>query len=156
MPLRHLWGRLNGLAKVLASALVVIPFDLVTVPHSAKDQIPSGEGFGRLFASAQRFGAQHFRLDRAGDAIDNLVLDLKQVSYVAVITVGPEVVTSLRLDQLGGHPDSASHPAQASLENVANAKLASNLPNGRGASLVREAGISGDHEKPAKLCQRRY
>jgi hypothetical protein len=80
VPLRHLWGRLNGLAKRLASALVMIAGDLVKVPHSAKDQIPSGEGFGRLFASAQSFGAQHLRLDRGGDAIDNLVLDLKQVS----------------------------------------------------------------------------
>jgi hypothetical protein len=76
MPLRHLWGSLNGLTKGLASAPVMIPCDLVKVPHSPKDQIPSGEGFERLFASAQRFGAQHFRFDRAGDAIDDLVLDL--------------------------------------------------------------------------------
>src|SRR5574337_447040 len=117
MPLRHFWSGLNSLAKSLLGALVVVARDMVKVPHSAKDQIPGGQAFGRFVPSAQGFGAQHFRRDRAGDAIDDLVLNLEQVGDVAVVAVSPQMVAGFGLDQLGGHPDSASRDRKSTRLN---------------------------------------
>ena len=97
--------RFDRFAKEFAGAQMVVPGDLMEVPHAAENQIPSGQTLRRLPPGAQGLGLQHFRLDRADHAVDDLVLHGEQVGKVPVVSLGPHVVAGLGLDQLRAHAD---------------------------------------------------
>ena len=66
-------------------------------------------------------------LQRAGDALGDLVLEVEEVVDDAVIGIGPEMRAACRIDELRGDAHAVAGLAQAALEHVADAELARDL-----------------------------
>src|SRR6516165_2718604 len=101
-----------------------------------------------------RCGSPHLgrlqcRLDDAGDADRDPVLQLEDVLQRAVETVGPQMRTGECIDQLAGDANPLAGFANRAFEDVANAELSADLVHINGAALIGEGRIAGDHEKPA-------
>src|SRR5262245_31928694 len=106
-----------------------------------------------LPASALDLGAANARLDDPDDGLRDPVLELEDVFQYAVISVGPEMGTGVRLDELFGDAQAIAALAHAPLEHVANAELAPDLLDVDDLALVGEARIPRDHEQPVDTRQ---
>src|SRR5215469_17396039 len=88
---------------------------------------PSVETFGWLPHRPLALGL----IDRRGGGdchcVGDLVLDREDVSEITVVTLGPDVLAILGLDQLRGDADAVAGFAQAAFEDIANAELMPNL-----------------------------
>ena len=104
---------------------------------------------------AYAFSLQELRLDGGDDFLGDLVLEFEDVRQVAIITVGPDVVVRRGVDELGGDAHAVAALADAALQDVAHAKLASDAFDVDGLALVIERRIPRDDEEPAKLRQTR-
>src|SRR5262249_8937279 len=79
--------------------------------------------------------------------LGNLVLYRENVSEVAVVALGPDMLDALGLDQLRSNPDAIARLAQTAFEHIAHTQFASDLLHVYGAALVGEAGIASDDEQ---------
>ena len=87
----------------------------------------------------------HCRQDRLGD----LVLECEDVPQLAVVGLGPDVVTRGGVDELGADPHPVPRPAHAPLHHVADAQLPAHLLHVHRLALVGEARVPGDHRELA-------
>ena len=89
-------------------------------------------------------------LDGADDPLRDAVLQLEHFGQAALEPVGPDVVSRRRFDQLAGDAHPPARLADAALQDVADAEVASDLFDVRGAPFVFEARVAGDDEEPAR------
>ena len=82
---------------------------------------------GPLRDYALVFGAGQRRLDRGGDTGGDVVLHSEDVGQVPVVTLGPEMGTGGYIDELAADAHPLAGPAHATLEDIADAKLAADL-----------------------------
>src|SRR5580693_3567732 len=68
-------------------------------------------------------------LELIGDGGGDFVLDGKDVGHLAVVALGPEMVSIRGLDELGRYADAVSGLADAPFQNVFDAQLAGDLRN---------------------------
>src|SRR5207248_3458129 len=87
------------------------------------------------------------RGNRNCDRLGDLVLHRENLSEVAVVALGPDMISGLGLNKLRGHPDAVAGFPEAAFENIPDTEFASDLLHIDGAVLVGEAGITGDHEQ---------
>ena len=78
----------------------------------------------------------------------------EDVSQIPVVTLGPEMGTGGCIDQLAADAHPLSGPAQATLEDIADTKVAADLLWVDGFSFIGECRIAGDDKKPAPFRQR--
>ena len=74
---------------------------------------------------------------------------------LAVVSLGPDVLAGLGVDELAGDADPLAGRPDAALEHVAHAELARDLPHVDRLALVDEARVAGDDEEPAQARERR-
>ena len=67
------------------------------------------------------------RLDRGGDTRSDVVLHREDVGQISVVTLGPEMRTGGRIDQLAGDAHALPRPAHAALEDIADIKVAADF-----------------------------
>jgi hypothetical protein len=96
---------------------------------------------GRLVQRAEALLRVDVRLDRSHHALCDVILDCEEVAQLAVVSLGPDVLSRLRVDELRGHADAPAGGTHAAFEDVADAELLRDLPHVHGFSLVGEAGM---------------
>src|SRR6516162_2428148 len=100
---------------------------LVHMPEAALTIIPSAHVLGPFRDYALAFGAGQRWLDRGGDTRSDVVLHCEDVSQIPVVTVGPEMGTGGYIDKLAADAHPLPGSAHATLEDIADAKVATNL-----------------------------
>jgi hypothetical protein len=68
-------------------------------------------------------------LELIGDGGGDFILDGEDVGHLAVVTLGPEMVSIRGLDELGRHADAVTGLADAPFQNMLDAELAGDLRN---------------------------
>src|SRR5690348_6668148 len=86
--------------------------------------------------------------DRSGD----LVLDCKDIFDVPVITLGPDLATGARLDQLDRHSDSIAELAQAAVCYIGDSQDPADLA-GRGISAAKAEGRVARDDKELPIAR---
>src|SRR6516225_4220300 len=127
---------------------------LVHMPEAALAIIPGAHVLRPFRDYALDFGAGQRWLDRCGDTRGDVVLHREDVSQIPVVTLGPEMGTGGCIDQLAADAHPLSGPAQATLEDIADTKVAADLLWVDGFSFIGECRIAGDDKKPAPFRQR--
>src|SRR5262249_26084358 len=117
------------------------PSALVHMPEAALAIIPGVHVLRPRRDYALAFGAGQRWLDRGDDARGDVVLHREDVSQIPVVALGPEVGTGGRIDKVGGNAHALPGSAHATLEDIADAKIAADLFKVDRFSLVRECGI---------------
>jgi hypothetical protein len=121
--------------------------------HPAQKVVVGAEAPGRFPLRAVDLGLLQRGRDRAHDARGHLVLQIEYVLGRTIETVCPEVGRAGRVDQLPGDPHSICRLAHAAFEQIADAELATDLPDIDGTSLVSEGRVAGDHEQRSEARQ---
>jgi hypothetical protein len=122
---------------------------LAVEEHRPDKVLPGVQALGRLPLQALVLGSVDVRLDTPDHALGNLVLDGEDIVERPVVALRPEVSAALRLDELPGDPDPVAALPHATLEDVADPKLAADLADVHVAALVGEARVPSDHEQPS-------
>src|SRR5262245_47444759 len=84
------------------------------------------------------------RLNGCGHPCGNLVLEHENVAKLAIISFSPNMVASMGVRELRCYAYSLSALAHAAFKDVANLKVATNLPYVHTLALVGKCGIPGD------------
>ena len=88
------------------------------------------------------FGAGNRRCNGDRHRFRYFVLYREGVGEVAVVALGPDVLTGLGLDELGGDADAVARFAQTAFEDIAHTQLAPNLFHIDRAPLVGEGRVA--------------
>ena len=99
---------------------------------------------------APRLGGRQFRPQLVGEAGDDLVLHVEEISQRLVEAVGPKVIAGLRVDELHVHPHATRVALDRAFEHVADAKLLADFPSVDILAFEGEGGIARDHERAAE------
>ena len=89
-------------------------------------------------------------LDGGDHVSSDLILDIKDVAQLAIVSLGPDMLTRRRVDQLPCDADASSRSSNTTLKDVANPKLSSHISNIDGSTLVGKGRVSCDNEEPAQ------
>jgi hypothetical protein len=95
------------------------------------------------------------RLDGCHDPLRDLVLNLKDVLQVAVIFLSPDVLPGFGVAELARDADPLCSGANAPFEDISDTEFARDLADVHHATLVNEARVACDDEKPAQAGERR-
>ncbi len=90
------------------------------------------------FHPARQIGDNH---------LGNFVLHREHVLELAVIALGPEMMSVGRIDQLNRNAHPIARFAHTALDDIAHAKFAAHLHDVGRLALVNEGGIARDHEQ---------
>src|SRR6185369_16097157 len=96
-------------------------------PGAALIKIPGVKVLRALLLRSPSLGATYCRLQRSDDGLGDFILDREDVFEHPVIALGPDVVPGVGVDQLAGDAHALARLAHAALEDVACAKLGSDL-----------------------------
>jgi hypothetical protein len=103
----------NGLLKELLCENVVVRGDFEDMPQAALIGGPSIEVSRWLSYSPSKLSVPDRRGDRNRHSLCDLVLQGENIGEIAIIALGPDVLSGLRLDQLRSHPDAIGGLARA-------------------------------------------
>ena len=117
------------------------------MPQTPLVGFPGPQAFRWLAQRAPLFRIRDSRSDGPGDRQRDLVLHCKYVGQITVVTLRPNVVAGLGVDELRGHANPLAAPAHAAFQHVAHAEFAPDLLHVDRIALVGEAGIAGDDEQ---------
>src|SRR5262249_10495767 len=116
--------------------------------NSAQQQIVGVEVLRPLALDAINFGGAQARFYSPDDRERDLVLQGKDVVKRAVVALGPEMRTGVRLNELTGDTHAIAGLAHATFEHIADAQLATDQFHISRSVLVNETRIARDYEKP--------
>src|SRR6516165_5569998 len=116
------------------------------MPQAALISGPGVETPRRFAQGALLLGFGDRRGNRDGYRFGNLVLYREDVGEVAVVALGPDVFSTLGVDELRGDPNAIAGFTQAAFEDIADAKLVPDLLHINRAAFVGEGRVAGDHE----------
>src|SRR5205814_8033712 len=114
------------------------------VPMRAHQALPLTEFSGVLAVRTLDLGRQDARCDGAYNAVGDLILNRENVFYCTVVSLGPQMTSCARLNQLSGDAEAIAGFSDAAFEDVTHAELAADLFDIDGVALVGEAGVSSD------------
>jgi hypothetical protein len=97
------------------------------MPVAALTIIPRTHVLRPLGDYALAFSAGQRWLDRGDYARGDVVLHCEDVSQIPVVTLGPEMGPGGDIDKLAADAHPLPGPARATLEHIADAKVAANL-----------------------------
>jgi len=115
----------------------------------AQIEIIGAEVGRRPRGGSVNFGRLQCRLDDAGDTDGDFVLKFEHVFERAIEAVGPEMRSSLGVNQLRGDAHPVPALADRAFEDIADAEFAADLLHVDRLALVGEGRIPGDDEEPA-------
>src|SRR5215471_15527877 len=98
------------------------------MPEPALAIIPSAHVLRPFCDYALALRAGQCWLDRGGDARGDFVLHREDVSQISVIPLRPEMGTGGYVDELAADAHPLPRSAHATLEDIADTKLAADLP----------------------------
>ena len=90
------------------------------MPQAALVGRPGIEALRQLAQGAVLLGIRNRWGDRNGGRLGDLVLHGKDVSEIAVVTLGPDMLAALGFDQLRSDADAIAGFAQAAFEHIAD------------------------------------
>src|SRR5258708_6690837 len=108
----------------------------------------------RWLSSRAPFDVKYAWFYTPGNSRRNHILKLKDVLEDTFEVVRPKMSATYSINQLPRDAQAVPGLADGALKHVANAKLATDLLDIDGFSLVGEAGIAGDDEQPFHSRQR--
>jgi len=146
---------LGGFHRQAQRLGVVLAGELRQVPLRPHRSLPGVQALRILASRALHLRHEHLRRDHADDVVRDLVLKDEQVGQVAVVFFRPEVPAARGIDELRSDAHAVGGAADAAFEHVANAELASDLPDVDRLAFVGEARISRNDEQRADAGQRR-
>jgi hypothetical protein len=88
------------------------------------------------------------------DGFDDFVLDREDVGQLAIVTLGPYVITVRHAAQLRGDPDAAAGATHAALENGIDVQVVSDLLNVDVAAAKPERRCPRCDSEPAQANER--
>ena len=94
---------------------------------------------------------EDLHLERLHDRPGDLVLHGEDAGQLAVVRLGPEVVTPLRIDELRIDPDARAVPADAPIEDGGDAQGMADLRERRGPAAEREGRRAAGDAKPVDV-----
>jgi hypothetical protein len=97
-----------------------------------------GHVLGLLAPGALRVGVLQPPRQYRDDGLSDLVLQREDIHQLAVVTVGPKMVATRRVDKLRRDPNAIAGLANAALHEVADIQVRGHVLNLAGASLVGE------------------
>ena len=92
-------------------------------------------------------------LERIDDATGDLILDLENVSEVAIVALCPEMCAMGSVDQLRGNAHSVASLANAALDSELDAEFSANVGHTERFALVDEGRSSRDSEETGYFAQ---
>src|SRR5215475_9934722 len=92
-------------------------------------------------------------IQRVGQPGHNFVLHIEQIGNRLVEAFSPKLNASFSVDQLYIYPKPFAAALHGSAKRVTNVQLAADLPEVDGFILVREGGMSADHEQTTNARQ---
>jgi hypothetical protein len=107
-----------------------------------------------LATGALDLGRADGGLEGPDDALGDPVFEIEDVLAPALVAIGPDADGGRRLDQLGGDADAVAGDAQAALQQIAHAELASDLRRLDRAPAIAQSRAAGDDEEGARPRQR--
>jgi len=120
---------------------------LRTAP-AAHDEIPR-VGIGHLFLlDAAANIPNELEIESLSEAACDLALRFGEVSALGLESIGPNMRTAFRVDQLNIHPNLIAGPPDAALEDIAGAEVSADLLHVGRLAFISEGPIAGDHEAP--------
>jgi hypothetical protein len=158
MRFRQFGVELAGLPEQLARLEVILARYLMEVPGSVAHEIPSRHVTGVTCRREPRFGPEQLRLDRASNALGNLVLNDEQLGQFEIVSFGPDVGSRAGRNELGGDTDPLIGFAHASFDYIADAQLTgridAELRRADRPVLEGETGIARNDREPVEPRQR--
>jgi hypothetical protein len=112
-------------------------------------EIVGGEVSRRPSSRAAHLGRLQRRLDDAGNAEGDPILQFEDIFQRAVEAISPQMRTGERIDQLPGDAHLRARLAHRAFKDIADPQIAPDLFHVDGAALVGEGRIAGDDEEPA-------
>src|SRR6516164_2703161 len=100
-----------------------------------------------------RFDRNQLRVQRIGEPRYNFVLHVEEVGDWFVEALGPQVISSLGVDQLYVHPKPVAAALHRTFKNVSDVQLAPDLLHVNGLALEGERRVVSDHERAADARQ---
>src|SRR5262249_3568882 len=132
------------LLKEILSNCVVVSGGFAQMPEAALIGSPDIEALRWFAHSALPLGVGNGRGDSDRHRLGNLVLHFEDIGKIAVVALGPNMVTRWCLDQLRSDTDPVASLANAAFKHIADTEIAPDLFHVHGAALVGEARVAGD------------
>ena len=101
--------------------------NLARVPKATLVRLPRSEVFWQLAQRAPLLRIRDSRQDRGYYRSGNIVLHGKDIGQIAVVTLRPDMVAGIGVDEFCRDADPLAAPTHAAFQHVANTKLASDL-----------------------------
>src|SRR5581483_4456844 len=108
-----------------------------------KVEVVSLRALGATLLDCPLLFGQELEPQRSDDCSRNLILDCEDVREIAVEAIGPDVASSLPIDQLGVDPHPVSDLANASFEDMSDAELLCYVTDVHRLALEGEGRIPG-------------
>jgi hypothetical protein len=94
-----------------------------------------------------RFDINQLRVQRIGEPRYNLVLHIEEVGNWFVEALGPQMISSLDVDQLHIYPKPVATALHGTFEDITDVQFTSELLYVDGFTLERERGVARNHER---------
>src|SRR6185436_3556457 len=120
----------------------------LSVGQSAQIQVIGVQVFRALTLGTLDLRLAEAWLYSRHDAEGDLILEREDVAERAIVSLGPDMGTGRRLDELASDADAVASLAQAAFEHVPDAEFAADLLHVDRASFIGKAGIAGYHKQP--------
>src|SRR5262245_53400851 len=128
---------------------LVVPTKIIVIFFECRRALAPRLPILRLLQCARL--PSHGTHDHSGD----LVLECPRIQARSVKALGPDMLASLRVDQLRYDSHPVAVLADAAFDHVADAEVLSNLPHIDSLALVSEGGAAGDNHQVREVRERR-
>src|SRR5262245_61486268 len=118
--LRQLGIEFAGLAKQLSRFEMVLARHLMEMPGAATYQVPRRHVAGMPGRGLGPFNLEQLRLDGAGNALGDRILNGEEFCQLKVVAFRPDMITCRSIDQLRGNANELAGLTQASLQQITN------------------------------------
>ena len=108
---------------------------------------PGIKAFRRLADRAPQLSFGDRRGERGRQCLRDLILHGEDVGQIAIVALGPDVISRFTFDQLRSDPDPIAGLAHAAFEHIAHAELPADLFHVDRTALVSKGGVPGDDEQ---------
>src|SRR5262245_27115572 len=154
MSLRQRRVELDGVTKQPLCLEIVLRARLVETLRPEMEEVPCAQGVGRFLLDARALGTADLRLDPRGDGRHDLVLQIEDLSEIAIVAFAPYTATGFRLGKPRSDPHAPTRPSDTALHDVVGAELCTEATHIDRLSLERERRATRDYQERAMLGQR--
>src|SRR6266545_5198381 len=120
----------------------------------AQEQVICIEICRRLVLHPLDLDELQLRLDRTDYAFGHAILQIENVAHFAVEAIGPDVGAGRSINELPREPKTMARAPNASLQHIADTKLAPNLTDINDLAFVGEGRVACDDEQPVATRER--